>query len=388
MGNMSRIHSLKGVRFLHILIFEAYDGGSHGQFLDGLIHHSCYHYVRLGLPARKWKWRMRGSAIYFAQNAVHALSAANVKAEDVDLIFTSDMTSVADLRALLGAPLNRKPIICYFHENQLTYPLPSEADRDYQYGFTNITSCLAADAVWFNSEYHRREFLQAAGDLLGRMPDYVPENIVETIQQKSQVMPLGLDPELFELNRTLHPPTPARPPVILWNHRWEYDKNPDDFFETLFDLQRSSFDFRLLVAGQSFRDSPSIFLAAEKVLAEKIDHFGYVPERQTYYALLGRANVVISTAHHEFFGLSVAEAQAAGCYPLLPNRLNYPELLPPEIHAVYLYDRPDELRDKLMDLCQNGVPELAPEAARKLSGLSWPRLGPVYDEAFKIHLDT
>ena len=176
---MSHVHSLKGVQFLHILIFEAYDGGSHGQFLDGLIHHSRHHYVRLGLPARKWKWRMRGSAIYFAQHAVHALSAKNVAVADVDLIFTSDMTSVADLRALLPTPLNRKPIICYFHENQLTYPLPNEADRDYQYGFTNITSCLAADTVWFNSEYHRREFLQAAGDLLDRMPDYVPENIVE-----------------------------------------------------------------------------------------------------------------------------------------------------------------------------------------------------------------
>ena len=24
--------------------------------------------------------------------------------------------------------------------------------------------------------------------------------------------------------------------VILWNHRWEYDKNPELFFTTLFDL--------------------------------------------------------------------------------------------------------------------------------------------------------
>ena len=369
-------------QFLHILILEAYDGGSHGHFLDGLIRHSRHHYVRLGLPGRKWKWRMRGSSIYFSQQAVQALSAANVKAEDVDLIFTSDMTSVADLRAMLPSELNRKPIVCYFHENQLTYPLPDESDRDYQYGFTNITSCLASEAVWFNSEYHRREFFQGVEDLLCRMPDYVPENIVETIRQKSQVMPLGLDPALFELNRTLYPPTPPKPPIILWNHRWEYDKNPDDFFETLFDLQRGGFDFRLIVAGQSFRESPPIFSAAEKVLSARIDHFGYVPDRQHYYALLARANVVISTARHEFFGLSVAEALAAGCYGLLPNRLNYPELLPPEVHTFYLYNRPDELRDKLTDLCQSGVPAPAPEAANKLSDLSWFRLAATYDKEF------
>ena len=225
-------------------------------------------------------------------------------------------------------------------------------------------------------------FLQAVGDLLGRMPDYVPEHIVETIRENSQVMPLGLDPELFDLNRTLYPPTPPKPPVILWNHRWEYDKNPDEFFESLFDLQRGGFDFRLIVAGQSFRDSPPIFSAAKNILAERIDHFSYVPDRQTYYALLACANVVMSTARHEFFGLAVAEALAAGCYPLLPNRLNYPELLPAEVHAVHLYERPDELRNKLKGLCRNGVPAVSREAGDKLSGLSWPRLAARYDKSF------
>jgi len=26
----------------------------------------------------------------------------------------------------------------------------------------------------------------------------------------------------------------SQPPLILWNHRWEYDKNPTDFFAELF----------------------------------------------------------------------------------------------------------------------------------------------------------
>ncbi len=39
------------------------------------------------------------------------------------------------------------------------------------------------------------------------------------------------------------------------------------------------------------------------------------------------SDVIVSTAEHEFFGISVVEAIAAGAYPLLPRRLSYPEIL-------------------------------------------------------------
>ena len=31
--------------------------------------------------------------------------------------------------------------------------------------------------------------------------------------------------------------------VILWNHRWEYDKNPESFFKLLFKLADQNIDF-------------------------------------------------------------------------------------------------------------------------------------------------
>jgi len=401
---------------VHILILEAYDGGSHKQFLDGLVAHSRHRYTRLGLPARKWKWRMRGSALYFAARLRAPGSAAEAEGCQAELIFTSDMTSAADLRALLPAPLNRRPLVAYFHENQLTYPLPEEAQRDYQFGMTNITSCLAADAVWFNSQYHQEEFLAAVEGLLRRMPDYVPTGTVEGIRSRAAVLPLGLDEELFEIGRRRaggHPPTVRSAPAaesgcpsttagaprtgagepagvngqapvrILWNHRWEYDKNPEEFFAVLLDLQRAGVPFRLLVAGQSFRQAPPIFAAAREQLAGRIEHFGTVPDRRAYRELLGRADVAVSTARHEFFGLAVREATAAGCFPLLPRRLSYPELVPGNEHTIYLYGVSGELRERLACLCRHGAPPLSAGLRGAVEALAWPRLIGRYDEAFE-----
>ncbi len=44
------------------------------------------------------------------------------------------------------------------------------------------------------------------------------------------------------------------------------------------------------------------------------------------FQLLHAGTIVLSTALHEFFGMSVVEAVRAGCRPLLPARLSYPEL--------------------------------------------------------------
>jgi len=362
---------------LHILVLEAYDGGSHKQFLDGLIQYSRHQFTRLSLPARKWKWRMRGSALYFAEQLAQKPSA---ELEKIDLVFTSDMTAGADLRALLPRPLDQTPLIMYFHENQLTYPVSPEDVRDYQYGFTNITSCLAAQAVWFNSRYHMENFLQAAKELLGKMPDFVPSNVIETISKCSRVMPLGLEPELF---KGVTPKKTATSPTLLWNHRWEYDKNPDEFFQVLFDLDQAGIDFRLIVAGEQFREVPPVFETARKKLALRIDHFGFVDDRTKYLDLLRQADVVVSTAHHEFFGLAVLEAIAAGCYPLLPRRLSYLELIPAEIHREHLYQDNQQLRDKLAGLCDNGVPALSAILNQQVTKLRWDNLAESYDKSFE-----
>ncbi len=64
----------------------------------------------------------------------------------------------------------------------------------------------------------------------------------------------------------------------------------------------------------------------------------------------------MSTAQHEFFGISAVEALAAGAYVLLPNRLAYPEVLGAAASgnaARFLYDGGQvELAERLTDLAE------------------------------------
>ena len=355
---------------LNVALLEPYYGGSHAAFVDTLVRHSRHDMRVVTMPARKWKWRMRGAAIWFAREDNEWLAGSNGRG--VDLILCNDMLSVTDLRALLPPITAQVPIVCYFHENQLTYPLPCEKDRDYQYGMTNITSCLAADAVWFNSAFHLEEFLDAAAKLLRKMPDCVPGGVIGSIREKCLVVPPPIEPPA-SLDQTRQESGSRRwkggPVRILWSHRWEYDKNPEPFFHALIRLDEAGCDFELVLLGEQFRTAPPVFSSAWPRLQPHIVHAGFLPDRDTYWEMIATCDVVVSSAIQENLGLSVVEAVLAGCQPLLPHRLAYPELIPTEFHSSCLFERDQDLFDRLHALI-HGDGRLSPvQFARLLESL-------------------
>jgi glycosyltransferase involved in cell wall biosynthesis len=373
---------------MRILLIEPFNGGSHAAWALGYQQHSAHEIEILGLPGKNWQWRMQGAAVTLARR----YREQRRQGLEFDLILASDMLDLATFAGLIRHPQVKSdsgtdlPIALYFHENQLTYPLsPKEKLKPSgrrQFGLINFTSALAADICFFNSAFHRRNFLAALAPFLQRFPDFQPEDEISEIEKKSEVLYLGLD-----LRRLLaaKPESPAaaadrnRPPLILWNHRWEYDKNPMEFFTLLQDLIAENIDFEVAILGEHVNPPPELFLKNRELLGDRLVHFGFAENFAEYAAWLWRADLLPVTSHHDFFGVSVIEAVYCNCFPLLPRRLAYPEHFPGPAHENFFYSDYRDLLQKLKYQLENISATRNVHPGRLVTGYDWDQMAPQYD---------
>lgn len=305
-----------------ILILEPYYGGSHKHFLKGLQKYVPADYLLFTLPARNWKMRMQLSAPWFVAQ-IKILPAA---ARHFDTVLCSSFVDVAVLRSLLPGLAGWNPqtrFLTYFHENQFTYPQRLDELNQYPFANINFHSALASDEIAFNSTYNRETFLCGCRKGLNAASDMKFSGMIQELSDKSRILYPGI--EFSEIDK-LAWKTATDVPVIVWNHRWEHDKNPEIFFHALDLLAQRGVDFRLIVLGQSFDAGPACFSQAKEKFKNKILHYGFASSYRQYIELLGKGDIVVSAALHEFYGISIIEATRAGCIPVLPDRLAYPEL--------------------------------------------------------------
>ncbi|WP_136525188.1 tRNA-queuosine alpha-mannosyltransferase domain-containing protein [Geomonas ferrireducens] len=364
---------------MHIVLVEPYCTGSHAAWAREYAAHSRHEVELLTLAGRNWKWRMHGGAVTLASRFLEG-------GRRPDLILATDMLDLTTFLALARPLADGCPSAIYFHENQLTYPWsPGDPDpsrqRDLHYAFINYVSALAADAVLFNSRYHMDSFLGALPDFLRRFPDAVDLDSVGEIAAKSRVLPLGLDLGRFDAHR----PADAvgkKVPLLLWNHRWEFDKAPEPFFDALCQLDDEGVPFEVAVLGESFGRVPEAFEKARRRLGGRVVQWGYQESFAEYAKWLWRGDVLPVTSRQEFFGASVVQALYCGCVPLLPDRLAYPEHVPQHLSSHVLYREDETLADRLRSILKQPDDERA-RLDRHVSRYDWTHLAPVYDDFFE-----
>lgn len=316
-----------------VLLLSAYDADSHRQWRENLARlFPAVDWTQLSLPARHFSWRVRGNALTWR------FENAALLRRPYDLLIATSMVDLASLRGFLPG-LAGIPTVVYFHENQFAYPpnaLDSEDNRQTRVNaqLISLYAALCADRIVFNSDYNRQTFLAGAGNLLSRLPERTPDVVMETLGS-ALVVPVPLAEDARQTQARGGPDRHVLD--VVWNHRWEFDKGPELLLETARGILRDDLPVRLHMLGRRFRRAPAEFAQLTEILAETgarhpglAGRIGYIPERQAYLEQLARCDVVLSTARHDFFGISVLEACSLGCTPLCPDALVYPDYLEKE----------------------------------------------------------
>ena len=352
---------------MHVLFLEPFDGGSHREFVEGLREHSRHAIDVRNLPARLWKWRLRAAGLTLAQRVAHP--------ERYDLVVATGLLDLAQVRAVWGR--RTPPVLLYLHESQVSYPVPAGGSAGAELLWRDVTNVAVADHVVFNSEFHRAAFRTRLPEVIEQLPDEEarPEVPLAELDRRSSVLYPGCRFQNTDASR------PSAPPVVIWNHRWEFDKAPGTFVAALAEVARRGVPFGVALLGERLIPEPDALVQARAVLDDRIVFDGF-PPRPEYLRQLARGSVVVSTAVQENFGLAVMEAIHAGCMPLLPRRLVYPELIPQELHDRCLYDDPDDLVERLVRELQS--PRIERDRWRWIAAPhAWPRVIDAYDELFE-----
>ena len=317
------------------LLISGYHAISQKQWADYVMA-TCeaFQWSCIALPARYFSWRMRGAPLSIAAQDAELLT------QHFDLLLVTSSVDLSIVQSLYPS-LRNTPSILYFHENQFAYPESNKPHSVIDWQMVNLYSALRADKILFNSNFNQTSFTNGAKKLLKKLPDLVPANLIDSIAQKSSVLAVPIKQttaEYFPKEDCL---------TLLWNHRWEWDKCPELLLAITETLIKRNINFKLVITGQQFRSIP---VALEKLLSdypEHIKHAGFIEHVEAYRKQVAACHVVLSTAIHEFQGIAIMEAVAAGCVPLLPNRLSYPEYFPKQ----YLYKSAGDLQQQAESAC-------------------------------------
>ncbi len=330
-------------------LLSAYRSDSHAWWADWLQQLEEYDWRAFELPGRHFRWRIRGNPLSWLDSFDQQIP---------ELIVATSMVDIATIRGL-HPRLAHVPCLYYFHENQFAYPAGEHQVKSIEPQMVQLYGALAASACIFNSHYNLDSFIEGVEQLSRQLPDAIPDELAARIRDKSSVLPVAFEPVAAR---------PVKQPgLILWNHRWEYDKQPELFAAAVFELERRGVDFQLALLGNRHEPPHHALLRLREELPHRIQHDKRA-DPDSYREILGQSAVVVSTAIHEFQGLAVLEAVSAGAIPVVPDALCYPEQYP----ASCRYPAND--RDALVDMLKQ---KLQSTQAEKINVGKW------YSEALR-----
>ncbi len=349
----------------NVLVLEPWYQGSHRSWVEGWRSNSKHTVDVVNGSDSGWRRSLVTAPTRFAE-------AINEARQPIDALVASTPIDLATVLGLLDRSKRRPPTLLYMHESQIGYPPGPKGGQPYRAMINDWNAITSADRVAVASQFH-------ADLILERMPDFADGLVqgsgakVESILNNLHVLPVGVD------TSGLHPIALGGPIRVLWNHRWSHDKNPGEFVHAVTILASEGHEFELYALGEVERGGEKAHGRLKNHLADRILLSG--PQTyDVYRQVLCRSDLVVSTAQHEFFGLAIAEAIAAGARPVLPDRLAYPEIVPEGFSSQFLYPRSlEESLRSILAQPRDEVHRYRRETMEYVAKFGWPTIAPKYD---------
>ena len=239
---------------MKFILVEPYDGGSHHYFnatLMGYLKESFSGAVvdLVSLSPRHWRLRFLTGHLSLAQMC-NELKGHDEKS----IIITNSLMDVSAFKSQLRGKLRDCKIVTYFHENQMSYPLNPQSPgaafsrnyRDHFYPLVHLNQILASDVTVFNSVFCKSDTFSKVQSWLSSRQEKIEVGPLKKKEEDAYVIPItGFKGEGIRLEFK------ERPKKIIWNHRWEFDKNPRDFFKVLRALFTKKSDLQAAIMGEA-----------------------------------------------------------------------------------------------------------------------------------------
>lgn len=310
-----------------VLVVEPFLNGSHEAWATGWQAASRHDVHLLGLRGEGWRRAMRFGAVIMAERAAAWVAEHGVP----DVVVGTNMLDLAGFLGLARRALGPAPAVQFMHENQLTYPRQPGEPLDLGLAAMQWRGLVAADEVWFNSEHHRDALLDALRPFARPVDSAVD---AAAVAAKSWVAHIGIAADAC---RRATPAAGPRRPLVVSNQRWHHDKDLGSVLRALRTAHERGLDFDLALLGDPRGGEATELDPLIADLGERVVEIGHLPRRQ-YLDTLRRADVVVSAARNENFGIAVVEAIAAGAWPVVPDALAYREVVPARFHEACLYE--------------------------------------------------
>lgn len=266
-----------------------------------------------------------------------------------DVVHVHGIGALLDLAAITR-PLHRRPTVLSTHGGIFHTPALALAKRLYfrlwhaiaQRRVDLTVACSAGDAALFAPVARRLVIVENGVELAGYRPF------------GSQAKERGL---------------------LLCAGRLARHKRLDNAIRAVAHLVRRGRGVRLQIAGP---DADGIWpellvLAAREGIADRVRYSGPLDDG-SFRVLVGRAQLLLAPSEYEGFGLTVVEAMAAGCVPVVNDIPPFRAVVEDGRSGLVVdFAAPQQAAGRIESLLHEGTEELSAAARARAEDFSWER---------------